>query len=74
MSRDRPEILAVHKQKLEQFLKELCLWEPLLKGELKCISCGEIITPDNIGIIIPSGDNIQFCCTKNDCLSVTRKL
>lgn len=73
MSEKKPEILAVHKQKLEQFLRELELWEPLLKGELKCVSCGETITVDNIGVIIPSGENIIFCCSSHECLYKIRK-
>jgi hypothetical protein len=68
MPEEKPEILAVHKQKLEQFLRELGLWEPLLKGEFKCVTCGETITKDNIGVIIPSGENIILCCTNHDCL------
>jgi hypothetical protein len=67
MSEKRPEILAVHKQKLEQFLKELDLWEPLIKGEFKCVTCGVTITKDNVGTIIPSGENIVFCCSNHDC-------
>ena len=74
MSHGKPEILAVHKQKLEQFLRELQLWDPLLNGELKCVSCGETVTVDNIGIVIPSGENILFCCSKLECLSIARKL
>ena len=68
MSEERLEILAVHKQKLENFLRELELWEPLVKGELKCVACGETITVDNIGIIIPSGEEIVFCCSNHACL------
>jgi hypothetical protein len=73
MSEEKPEILAVHKQKLEIFLRELELWEPLMKGELKCVACGKIITVDNIGIIIPSGENIVFCCSNYECLYKMRK-
>jgi hypothetical protein len=69
MPEEKPEILAVHKQRLEQFLKELGLWEPILKGELKCVTCGSTITKDNIGVIIPSGENIILCCSNHDCLA-----
>jgi len=74
MTEEKPEILAVHKQKLEMFLRELELWEPLLKGELKCIVCGANITVDNIGLIVPSGEDIVFCCSKSECISRLRKL
>jgi hypothetical protein len=68
MTDEKPEILAVHKQRLEQFLKELEIWEPFSKQEFKCIACGETITMDNVGAIIPSGENIVFCCSNEDCL------
>jgi hypothetical protein len=74
MSSERPEILAVHKLKLEEFLRELELWEPLLKGELKCVVCESTITTDNIGLIIPSGEDIVFCCSKSECIYRIRKL
>jgi hypothetical protein len=74
MTEEKPEILAVHKQKLERFLTELGLWEPFSKGEFKCVVCGKTITIDSIGVIIPSGENIVFCCSNPDCLlKATRK-
>jgi hypothetical protein len=68
MPEEKPEILAVHKRKLEQFLRELELWEPFSKGEFRCVTCGKTITVDNVGAIIPSGENIVFCCSSHDCL------
>jgi hypothetical protein len=65
---DNSEILAVHKQKLEEFLRKLELWEPLVKGELKCHECGATISLDNLGLIIPADQEIQICCTKTDCV------
>jgi hypothetical protein len=73
MPEEKPEILAVHKQKLEQFLRGLELWEPLIRGEVKCTVCRETITVDNIGAIVPSGNEIVLCCSKHTCLmKVTR--
>ena len=68
MPEERPEILAVHKQKLEQFLRGLELWEPLIRGEVKCTVCGETITLDNVGAIVPSGKEVVLCCSKHSCL------
>jgi hypothetical protein len=65
---NRPEILAVHKQKLEEFLRKLGLWAPLLEGQLKCHICGVTISSDNIGFIIPSGNDILFCCSNAECM------
>jgi len=68
MPEEKPEILAVHKQKLEQFLRGLELWESLGKGEVKCAVCGVTITLDNIGAIVPSGKEVVLCCLKQSCL------
>lgn len=73
MPSEKPEILAVHKQKLEEFLRELELWESPLGGELTCIVCGTTITMDNIGFIIPSGEDIVFCCSNPECIYRLRK-
>jgi len=62
------EILAVHQQKLEEFLRKLELWEPLTRGELKCHACGVTISLGNIGFIIPSGKEIYLCCSKVECI------
>jgi hypothetical protein len=65
----KKEILAVHKLKLEDFLKGLGYWELLRKGELKCSVCGNVVTLDNLGFIIPSGREVLFCCQKVECIS-----
>ena len=73
MGQEKPEILVVHKQKLEEFLRGLELWEPFLRGELKCALCEATITLDNIGFIIPSGNDIVLCCSKLECVHKMRK-
>lgn len=70
----KPEILAVHKQKLEEFLRSLGMWEPLSRGELHCAVCDATISMDNIGFIIPSGEDILFCCSNTECIYRLRKL
>lgn len=64
----KEEILAVHKMNLENFLKKLELWEPLLKGQIKCAVCDGVITIENIGFIIPSGEEIILCCSNIECI------
>lgn len=68
------EVFAVHKRKLEEFLKKLELWEPLTKGEIKCVTCKTTISFDNIGLIIPSGDKILLCCSKSECIFKLKEL
>jgi len=64
----KQEILAVHKMNLENFLKKLELWEPLLKGQIKCAICEVPITIENIGFIVPSGEEILLCCSNIECI------
>jgi len=71
---EKPEILAVHERKLEEFLKKLELWEPFSKGELKCPICGITISRSNIGFIIPLGKEIVVCCSSADCIYKIKKL
>ncbi len=70
----KPEIIAVHKQKLDEFLRKLELWESLTRGELKCQFCGVSISLDNIGFIIPSGQEILFCCFNSECICKYKEL
>lgn len=68
------EIAAVHKRKLEEFLRRLELWEPLLRSELHCAMCGTTISVDNIGFIIPSGEEILLCCSSTECIYKMKRL
>jgi len=70
----RIDIPAVHKQKLEEFLKKLEVWESLLRDELTCSYCGTTISLDNITFIIPSGEDILFCCSNIECIYRIKKL
>jgi len=69
----RIKIPAVHKQKLEGFLRELELLESLLRGELHCAVCGTTISVDNIGFIIPSGEEILLCCSNIECIRIIKE-
>jgi hypothetical protein len=71
---NKEDIFAVHKERLKEFLKSIGLWEPLVKGELKCTLCGLQISIDNIGLIIPSKDKIVVCCSKSECVFRVREL
>lgn len=70
----KTEILAVHKRKLQEFLEKLDIWEPLLKGELKCAVCKVNLSVENIGLIIPRGDTISVCCSSSECFFELREL
>jgi hypothetical protein len=70
----KPEILAVHERKLEEFLEKLGLWDSFSKGELKCANCGVVISKENVAFIVPCGDKILFCCSIPECMDKVEKL
>lgn len=70
----KPQIFAVHKRKLKEFLERLELLELLQNGELKCAICDTTISFDNIGLIIPSGDKILVCCSGAECMFKAKEL
>jgi hypothetical protein len=70
----KEEILAVHEEKLEEFLRSIELWDSLVKGELKCVICGVPISVRNIGLIVPSKNKIVVCCSKSECIFKAKEL
>jgi len=72
--KERVEALAVHRQKLEEFLVGLGLFEALTNGELKCHVCGMQVSLDNIGLIVPSGEEILLCCSVARCIHEIKEI
>lgn len=71
---NKTEISAVHKTKLRGFLEKLELWGQLQNGEIRCAICEGVVSLENIGLIIPSGNEILVCCSKAECLFKAGKL
>ena len=63
-----PDIFAVHRRKIEEFIKKLGLYEKITNKELTCHVCGVILTLENIGIIIPYKNEIILCCSDAECI------
>ena len=66
------EVNAIIDSDIENLLRETSQYENIIKGEYKCKSCGIVITPENIGIIIPKHDDfglhLDFYCEKVNCM------
>jgi len=64
----KQKINAAVQEDIEAILKNKGLWEPLQNQLIKCLICGEVITPDSIGALIIRNDSIYICCDNLDCL------
>ena len=71
---EKKEMLAIHKLKLEEFLKKLELWDSFVKGELRCFICNEAITMENIWLIISHHNEIKLCCNKSECIYKAKEI
>ena len=67
--KNKIEVNAILDNQVEELLKKTSQYEDLVEGKLRCRSCGSIINPQNIGIMLPvdNGDNIEFYCDRADC-------
>jgi hypothetical protein len=70
MSKNKEVMKAIYDDNIEPFLKSIMKWEDVDNGKIKCIECGQIITFDNIQLIIPRvDDNFEFVCVSPDCIA-----
>ena len=68
MKKDKERIKAIHDDHLFELLKNLGLYDNILKGLVKCKFCKEVITLENLSAIIPDSGNIGFACDSPKCL------
>lgn len=65
------KVNAILEDDLESLLKSTKQYEEVVLGNVRCISCGTIITTENIGIIIPDNSEanikLKFYCERIDC-------
>ena len=73
-AKERKEALAVHRAKLEEFLRALGLLDPLAHGELTCHFCDSRLSLGDIGLILPSGGEVILCCSTPECIAEAHEL
>lgn len=61
---------ALYEEELRAFLEAHHLLEPLQRGELKCVVCGDVLTEENIGAFIRKGEGFQIVCRKPSCMMI----
>lgn len=71
MSKNKTSVQAILNTDLEKLLMQTDQLSDFIDGELKCCKCGNVITADNISLLIPEEvDNVikfKFVCTKLEC-------
>lgn len=68
--RKRLDVKAVWDSDLEVLLKNLGILEQLLLGEENCSVCGRTVDLENLGAIIPRGDQPAVTCDDASCVRV----
>lgn len=67
MEKDPSIIHAVHSKDLEGLLAKLELLEDFNSGKVTCVSCGIVLTRDNLAFIFPSEGKVKFLCSSSSC-------
>ena len=66
--RARREIKAVWDSDLKVLLENLGVIEPLIQGDFICIVCDNNVDLDNLGAIIPDGNQVSVTCNDTRCV------
>jgi hypothetical protein len=53
---------------LEEHLKSLNVWDPLIKGSLKCYVCQRPVDLNNFGMVFRDDSGCKITCNKLDCV------
>ena len=67
----RSTLRAVHREELTNYLAHIGLMGVLERGELRCASCGSVVTLANIGVILRDKDEYQVTCASERCVLCT---
>jgi hypothetical protein len=64
---EKGEIQAVHDDDLVNLLKSLEIYNDIEQGKKRCYFCNGIITLNNILSVFPYQNDIQICCSDDEC-------
>ena len=67
LSKALPLISFARRSEVDKYLRMYKI--DLESVEYRCAVCGEVITRDNIGIIISNGGHVKIVCSKPSCLA-----
>lgn len=72
-SKQRIEMPVFHRDDMESLLEQIGLSEDFKKGKLRCNSCGEVVTKENLQCIFSEKAKIKLLCSNLMCHSVVLK-
>lgn len=62
------EIDAVLDEELDALLEQLGIRQDLDMGRCSCRICNDVVNRQNLKVIVPSGERIEFVCDKPSCM------
>jgi len=65
---EKEKILGVFEPEVGNFLKNIGLYDEIVKGSLKCAFCEKIITESNFGSFIKNDKKIFISCDDASCI------
>ena len=65
---DRETLKAVHDEKFQTFLKNINVYDGIIRGVYKCKFCGKNVNLDNIYTIFPEASKVKFVCDAPNCV------
>lgn len=69
---EKTKIPALYKEDLLDLLKSINEAQAILNGERTCLVCSNVITMDNIQLLIPRRENqFDYVCNNTDCIKST---
>lgn len=57
----------MHDDDLQEFLSRIGIWSDLAAGNLRCWSCDEVVSIENLSAVFPDGSNVAVVCDQRAC-------
>ena len=66
--RNEEVIRTIYYRDVANFFESIGLSEELVRGEIRCSICGEIITLNNFRAVTRKSGELLFCCDRESCV------
>ena len=67
-------IHAFHEDDMEHLFKKLGIWGKLVAGEMNCLICGDMLSPENFGALVPHEGKVCGVCGKLHCIYEAQRM
>jgi hypothetical protein len=68
-NKQSPGLKAVYEDDLAGYLKSIGIYDAVMQGEYRCKYCGNVITMENLEVIIPDASGTQIVCNNKNCIN-----